>query len=787
MSDPLSIASGIAGLVTHADAVFSNVYQYAKAVQNAEKEIKELVATVQSLSGLLHSLALVLAELEKDTTESNFRLHHINSCRATLSKIQRKLNANDDSSTLDGRIERALRKLKWPFSQPETKQLVVEIEQHKATINVALSADGLSATLRALSRQDDLKEEFENMRAEIKTKWAMETHITLGKERRKVLAFFGKSDPTFSHEASLRLRHPLTGLWVSEGAIFKTWLYTRNSKLWLSGIPGAGKTVLAASLIEEAVNESSSARAVAYFYCDYKDVEKQFPVNIMGSLAVQLARQNEEAFILLQELYKTCSVEDQPPHPPRLSSLEETLYQMTTCFEDVSIIIDGLDECGNNVSTLVESITSLVSPDESNTRLLVLSRDLYEIRGLLLSSQNFSHLDIAAQSEDLKLYVAAEIDARLKRFGKNQLRIKSPELKAHILETLVDRADGMFRWVACQLDYLCGLPGDKEKRQALMSLPPDLNKTYERILEAVDHSEKSAQRLVKATLQWIVHGMKPLTVDALCEAISLKSGDTTLDSEGIYDEEDILLHCSSLIRRSAEGSYFELAHFTVKEFLEGISPESPFASYSQTESYVYPQLAATCLTYVNLEIFHDDVVEDDEKWDAQQKERPFRQHAVSNWLGYMKHSWDKEDVVSLARRLFDPSKTVAFLAWTRDYFLFDDEWDGSFVPDIDARTTSDYSALHLATFWGTPEVLELLIDAGADIEAKFQPSGGRAIHGAINCKRPDTLQVLLRHGCQLNADSQGMTPELFAFRSGNKELIRIIQEHTTRQGALYLI
>ena len=57
MSDPLSIASGIAGLVTHADAVFSNVYQYAKAVKNAEKEIKELVATIQSLSGLLHSLA----------------------------------------------------------------------------------------------------------------------------------------------------------------------------------------------------------------------------------------------------------------------------------------------------------------------------------------------------------------------------------------------------------------------------------------------------------------------------------------------------------------------------------------------------------------------------------------------------------------------------------------------------------------------------------------------------------------------------------------------------------
>ncbi|KAG4443846.1 hypothetical protein IFR05_000682 [Cadophora sp. M221] len=256
-------------------------------------------------------------------------------------------------------------------------------------INVALLADGLGATLRALSRQDELKEEIRSMRTEIKTKWAMEIHIALGRERRKVLALFGRVDPAFNHQASLKLRHPLTGLW-----------------LWLSGIPAAGKTILAASLIEDAANESSSTRALTYFYCDYKDTEKQVPLNVIGSLTVHLARQNEDAFLLLHEFYKTLCVDGQLTHQPQLLALETTLQSMTRCFEDVSIIVDGLDECGDDISSVADSVTSLTTSDQSNKRLLILGRDLYEIRCILVTSRNFSPLDIAARSEDLELYVA---------------------------------------------------------------------------------------------------------------------------------------------------------------------------------------------------------------------------------------------------------------------------------------------------------------------------------------------------------------------------------------------
>ncbi|KAG4444289.1 hypothetical protein IFR05_000264 [Cadophora sp. M221] len=319
--------------------------------------------------------------------------------------------------------------------------MIADFERHKSTINVALSADGLRMTLQALSRQDEISSGIQEIHNAIKKRWAMETHIALSQERGRVLAFFGKVDPRSNHEASLNLLHPLTGLWMSEGEVFQSWLLNRNSKLWLSGIPGAGKTIMAASLIEETMRRSSPKRGVAYFYCDYKDSEKQDPVNVLGSLAAQLSRQSEHAFSLLQALYSSCHPKDHPPMSPKLSDLTRTICEMTTSFDHISIIVDGLDECGNHVCSVTDSITSLAS--DSNTSVLVLSRDIHDIRGSL--EEQYSHLDIAARSEDLKLYVAAEIETRSRKHGRGQLQIRNPQLKEHILKTLVDRADGMQR------------------------------------------------------------------------------------------------------------------------------------------------------------------------------------------------------------------------------------------------------------------------------------------------------------------------------------------------------
>lgn len=119
------------------------------------------------------------------------------------------------------------------------------------------------------------------------------------------------------------------------------------------------------------------------------------------------------------------------------------------------------------------------------------------------------------------------------------------------------------------MDYICELPNDAARRAALGSLPPDLNSTYERILSRVNQCNLETQKLVRRALRWLAYdgSTQYLTVEALCEAVSVDLGSTRRNPEAISDDYEILRRCSSLVRRSEDGERLELAHFTVKEFL----------------------------------------------------------------------------------------------------------------------------------------------------------------------------------------------------------------------------
>ncbi|KAL1648708.1 hypothetical protein SLS58_001882 [Diplodia intermedia] len=440
MADPLSIAGTIAGLCSIADLVFSRVYRYAKSVQNAKSEIGLLAKEIRTLSGTLHSLALLAAELDDGAPEMDFRLHHINSCRQILLDIQRKVDKKDAIVSGESSASAVRLRLQWPFSSSETKKMVKEITQHQQVLCTALSTDSLTKLLKTLSVQEGIHDGVEEIKMQLRRRWTLETRIAMDKKRQAVFGFFGSVDPSPNHNTNRKLRHPLTGLWFTEGEAFKRWLRIPASKLWLSGIPGAGKSVLAAAAIESSLQQSSPKRAVAYFYCDYRDKERQEAVKIMGTIASQLARQDisERGYGFLENYFNECHPLDKPTISPDPSKLFALIKDISASFEEVSILVDALDECGDDTVEVVEFLFELNSEAQSNIRTLFLSRDEQPIRAIL--EHDFRNVAIAAHNHDVSLYVAAEIE---KRISKRRLRIRSPEIKNEILTGLIEGARGM--------------------------------------------------------------------------------------------------------------------------------------------------------------------------------------------------------------------------------------------------------------------------------------------------------------------------------------------------------
>ena len=112
---------------------------------------------------------------------------------------------------------------------------------------------------------------------------------------------------------------------------------------------------------------------------------------------------------------------------------------MSKKFEGVFIIIDALDECGKRISEVTETFSTLPDAENClNLKVALLSREEDEIAQHLIP--DFAHVQIAARSGDLSLFVSEEMDKRMK---KGILEINSPELKQVIEERLVAKADGM--------------------------------------------------------------------------------------------------------------------------------------------------------------------------------------------------------------------------------------------------------------------------------------------------------------------------------------------------------
>lgn len=195
------------------------------------------------------------------------------------------------------------------------------------------------------------------------------------------------------------------------------------------------------------------------------------------------------------------------------------------------------------------------------------------------------------------------------------------------------RTDSLrFRWVSCQLDYLCELPTDTDRKEALGKLPPTLNETYARILR---NTPQASKRILQLTLRLLASAGTQITIPQLCNVLSLRDGKSCIDEDDNLYEDDIKGICSSLIRKSSNRKHFEFAHYTVREFLEssslGTDPELEVYCITPEDGWVLTRL---CLRFLMLDNFskplpaHAEVLNTINSMDSR---HPFYHFATWKW------------------------------------------------------------------------------------------------------------------------------------------------------------
>ena len=184
--------------------------------------------------------------------------------------------------------------------------------------------------------------------------------------------------------------------------------------------------------------------SMAYFYFDFRDVDKQRLHNLVPSLLIQLSARSDPCHDILSQLY---SAHDRGEKQPSDRAMVECLKNMLSfnAQEPTYIILDAIDECPK-ISTIpppreevLDFVDELVGLQLPNLRLCVTSRPETDIRAVLepLTTHPVSLHDESGQQEDIADYVASIVDSdrRARRWRK--------EDKDLVIRTLTEKADGM--------------------------------------------------------------------------------------------------------------------------------------------------------------------------------------------------------------------------------------------------------------------------------------------------------------------------------------------------------
>lgn len=139
-------------------------------------------------------------------------------------------------------------------------------------------------------------------------------------------------------------RQPKTGDWLLESTEFQHWLGNGNQTLFCPGIPGAGKTILTAAVVDnlQTLCQDDRTVGVAYVYCNFRRQDQQTAKDLLASVLKQLARGVPTFPDGLESLHHKHKCKRSRPSVEEIAS---ALGHVAASYARIFIVVDGLDEC----------------------------------------------------------------------------------------------------------------------------------------------------------------------------------------------------------------------------------------------------------------------------------------------------------------------------------------------------------------------------------------------------------------------------------------------------------
>ena len=670
----------------------------------------------------------------------------------------------------------------------------------------ALTGDGLA---ELNEKMEDLSERFATLEMDLRAHTAH-----LGASRDQILDWLDAHFTIEEYERALSARLPGTCTWVLHQEIIRSWKLpdpesTITKFLWIHGLPGFGKTMLCATLIESLCLETGYP--VAYFFCSPDGNYTQDPHAILRSWVAQLVLHCPDIHPPAVDHFRAKHART-ATEPELWSLLQMLSLQLRCCY----FIVDGFELCiDENPCTgrynlndrrdgfLQRLITTLA---HTGSRVLIVSRDNDPIRDQFKSWPRLDLLKGPISSNELVLrdvehpvpqafleYRIARDDTEsdLKSFAyekvKSQLPNKSELLHQELAEEALRRCDGMFSWIQLLCEQLSPGKTTTKLRTLVSRTPHGLEQVYGKDLRRIlELPEKDRERAV-SILRWVLFAFRPLTVRELTEALLIDVDNSTTellveDLPDTWDEH----HVKENICRPC-GSLLELRHQDLVEGtpVDGRGPSSLHKPYKNAMSWplenltvhfahcsverflidshdlglpcfdrcfslesVHDLLAQTCLSYLCNGYIKRPQQNNVEELAAVLERYAFLDYAANSWSSHsMANGRPSRNLVNAINRLFDPGAS-RWILWADIVRRHDVQLKSQFGVTNAGQLWP--SPLHPVAAYGLVETAQFLLAQGVDVNTVSEWQGS-ALNGAASHGHVELVKLLLDNGADPNS------------------------------------
>ncbi|RDW72196.1 hypothetical protein BP5796_08230 [Coleophoma crateriformis] len=602
--------------------------------------------------------------------------------------------------------------------------------------------------------------------------------------------------------------------------LFQEWRKSSvSSILWLHGIPGSGKSMLCASVVQRLSQESKSIpdpAPVAHFYCvrNSAEPERAMPVEILNCILAQLATLSVDLPIrepvVRRYMIRRASSESKKPSRLDLDEAVEAILELLSQ-HPATIVIDALDECNPQTRhELFYAFNRFIQESPTLVKIFISSRDDHDIVHRLSKVPSL-YINTSDNSSDIENYVRSQV---AKAISEERLLCGevSQDLEEHIVQTLISKAQGMFRLPSLHIETLCDpyqVKTEDNARHVLGKLPKKLNESYQLIFEQINMGEYPNPEIASRIMNWLMCALRKMDTAEFVAAISVDSSGQCFNLKAA----DVLSICCNLVVLDQEQNTFRFAHLSVREYLESLEDYSSL----RTHSLALERSLLTCFNLMELQqsttILACDMIlmryvrlYGHRHFEALSKhgEKIVIEKGLKDKLGsgyysspateaYCNWSQRKYDIDIWCNSSEDPIDRYIQTVLEEAFLIFDyalprlvRKDDGNIIramlarhANINQRDGTRKTVLSYALKFQNDSLVRELLQYGA-MPTVFErdPKGLVDLHRTVQAEYHFGVQLLLNHGAFADVrDNVARTPLIIAAESGFHDIMKTLLEH----------